>query len=49
MDSQKSSLVVAIQSAEFAKEFHYFLTVNFDGDQDKVSFTLSISKITHNI
>lgn len=35
MDSQKSSLVVAIQSAEFAKEFHYFLTVNFDGDQEK--------------
>ncbi len=36
MDSQRSSLVVAIQSAEFAKDFHYFLTVNFEGDQEKV-------------
>jgi len=43
MDSQKSSLVVAIQSAEFAKEFHYFLTVNFDGDQEKVPLPLIIT------
>ena len=42
MDSQKSSLVVAIQSAEFAKEFHYFITCNFDGDQEKVLLYISI-------
>mmetsp|Transcript_34749 Transcript_34749/g.40638 ORF Transcript_34749/g.40638 Transcript_34749/m.40638 type:complete len:858 (-) Transcript_34749:61-2634(-) len=35
MDHQRSSLVVAIQSAEFAKEFHYFISVQLDGDQEK--------------
>lgn len=37
MDQQRSSLVVTIQSAEFAKEFHYFISVQLDGDQEKVT------------
>ncbi len=40
MDQQRSSLVVTIQSAEFAKEFHYFISVQLDGDQEKVTDTI---------
>ena len=35
MDTQKSSLLVSIHSCEFAKDYHYFLTVQLDTDGEK--------------
>jgi len=39
MEGIKKSLQVTIENAEFAKEFHYFLTVQLDGEGEKVLFT----------
>jgi hypothetical protein len=36
MDSKKSQLVVTMTNVEFAKPFHYFLTVQLDGEGEKV-------------
>ena len=32
----KTTLEIIIESAEFAKEFYYFITVNLDGNTEKV-------------
>jgi len=41
MDYQKSSLIVSLQDVEFAKDFHYFITVQLEGDPDKVNHFIS--------
>lgn len=40
MEGIKKSLQITIENCEFAKEFHYFLTVQLDGEGEKV-FCLS--------
>jgi len=35
MENSKKSLQVTIDGAEFAKEFHYFITVQLDGEGEK--------------
>jgi len=35
VEGVKKSLQVTIESAEFTKEFHYFLTVQLDGEGEK--------------
>jgi hypothetical protein len=37
MEGIKKSLQIVIENAEFSKDFHYFLTVQIDGEGDKVS------------
>ena len=37
MEGVKKSLQVTIENPEFAKAFHYFLTIQIDGDGEKVS------------
>jgi hypothetical protein len=37
MEGVKKSLQVQVDNCEFAKEFHYFLTVQLDGEGEKVS------------
>lgn len=46
MDSRKSQLVVTMTNVEFAKPFHYFLTVQLDGEGEKVKTQLSLQE-TH--
>lgn len=36
MEGVKKSLQITIENAEFSKEFHYFLTVQLDGQGEKV-------------
>ena len=36
VDMAKSQLMVSIHNVEFAKDFHYFVTVQLDGDGEKV-------------
>lgn len=36
MEGAKKSLQVSIENCEFAREFHYFLTVQLDGEGEKV-------------
>ena len=36
MEGIKKSLQVTIENSEFAKEFHYFITVQLDGEGEKV-------------
>ena len=36
MEGIKKSLQITIENCEFAKEFHYFLTVQLDGEGEKV-------------
>lgn len=38
MEGIRKSLQVTIENCEFAKEFHYFLTVQLDGEGEKVMF-----------
>jgi hypothetical protein len=33
----KTTLEIIIETAEFAKEFNYFITVQLDGDGEKVN------------
>jgi|LauGreDrversion4_2_1035121.scaffolds.fasta_scaffold78790_1 hypothetical protein len=44
MEGIKKSLQVTLENCEFAKEFHYFITVQLDGEGEKV-ITENISKI----
>jgi hypothetical protein len=37
MEGVKKSLQVTLENCEFAKEFHYFVTVQLDGEGEKVS------------
>jgi hypothetical protein len=37
MDGIKKSLQVTVESCEFAKDFHYFITLQLDGEGEKVS------------
>lgn len=37
MEGIRKSLQITIENCEFAKEFHYFLTVQLDGEGEKVS------------
>jgi hypothetical protein len=36
MEGVRKSLQVTLENCEFAKEFHYFLTVQLDGEGEKV-------------
>lgn len=36
MEETKSSLVVSLHNVEFAKEYHYFITVQLESDGQKV-------------
>lgn len=43
MEGIRKSLQITIENCEFAKEFHYFLTVQLDGEGEKVTI---ITRIT---
>ncbi len=36
MEGVRKSLQITLENCEFAKEFHYFLTVQLDGEGEKV-------------
>jgi hypothetical protein len=36
MEGIRKSLQITLENCEFAKEFHYFLTVQLDGEGEKV-------------
>lgn len=36
MEGVKKSLQLTLENCEFAKEFHYFVTVQLDGEGEKV-------------
>ena len=36
MDGNKPTLEIIIESAEFSKDFNYFITVQLDGEGEKV-------------
>jgi hypothetical protein len=40
MEGVKKSLQVTLENCEFAKEFHYFVTVQIDGEGEKVSIEI---------
>lgn len=43
MEGVKKSLQVSLENCEFAKEFHYFVTVQLDGEGEKVSNTMILN------
>lgn len=43
MEGIKKSLQITIDNAEFAKEFHYFITVQLDGEGEKRRTDVSAS------
>jgi hypothetical protein len=44
MEGVKKSLQVTLENCEFAKEFHYFVTVQLDGEGEKVMHTETIMR-----
>lgn len=40
MDGVKKSLQVTLENCEFAKDFHYFITLQLDGEGEKVANTI---------
>ena len=42
MEGIRKSLQVTLDNCEFAKEFHYFLTVQLDGEGEKVGIYIQV-------
>lgn len=48
MEGIRKSLQITIENCEFAKEFHYFLTVQLDGEGEKVTIITRITILQRN-